>query len=88
MGTLLKFLLLALAVVWLFHSPALRGQVRKRGSSADRAEPPQPPSPAPPPAPAPMVACAHCGVHLPVAEAVPDPDGRLYCTQAHQRAAR
>jgi len=87
MGALLKFLLLALAVVWLFHSPALRGRVRKRDASADLKDPTQRP-PRPPPSPAPMVACAHCGVHLPAADAVPAPDGRLYCSPAHVRAAR
>ena len=48
--------------------------------------------PAPPPRrdPAPsaqeMVRCAHCGVHLPQADAV---HGRLghYCCQEHQRSA-
>lgn len=31
-----------------------------------------------------MVACAHCGVHLPRAEAVADGAGRLYCGDEHR----
>ena len=33
-----------------------------------------------------MVACSHCGVHLPQAEASSDPAGRRYCSEAHQLA--
>lgn len=33
-----------------------------------------------------MLACAHCGVHLPQAEAVQDADGRVYCSDAHRLA--
>ena len=37
----------------------------------------------PPGRPQPMVRCAHCGVHLPAGEAVPD--GSLhYCSPAHR----
>lgn len=44
--------------------------------------------PAPPPArPAErMVACAHCGVHLPQGEALTDGD-RHFCCEEHRRAA-
>ena len=30
-----------------------------------------------------MVACAHCGVHLPATEAVRDSSGREFCSGAH-----
>ena len=30
-----------------------------------------------------MLACAHCGVHLPREEAVADAAGRMFCTEAH-----
>ncbi|MCZ8112518.1 MAG: PP0621 family protein [Betaproteobacteria bacterium] len=33
-----------------------------------------------------MVSCAHCGVHLPQADALFDPAGRPYCGEAHRRA--
>jgi len=31
-----------------------------------------------------MVECAHCGVHLPAADAVPE-GSRVYCSEAHRR---
>ncbi len=33
-----------------------------------------------------MLACAHCGVHLPDAETVKDAAGRPFCTEAHRLA--
>ena len=36
------------------------------------------------PAPVVMVECAHCGVHLPAADALPE-GSRLYCSDAHRR---
>ncbi|HRD83577.1 MAG TPA: PP0621 family protein [Rubrivivax sp.] len=32
----------------------------------------------------PMVACAHCGVHLPAQDAVTDAAGRGFCSDAHR----
>ncbi|MBK6470916.1 MAG: hypothetical protein IPF94_09255 [Betaproteobacteria bacterium] len=77
----MKFLLL-LAVVgialWLFKS-------RHRVSG-----PKKPPPQAKPGTPAagttPMLACAHCGVHLPQTDAVFEPAGRAYCSAAHLQA--
>ena len=34
----------------------------------------------------PMVACSHCGLHLPRADAVADAQGRLFCDSAHRLA--
>lgn len=31
-----------------------------------------------------MLACAHCGVHLPQADALMDASGRPYCSAAHR----
>ena len=31
-----------------------------------------------------MVACAHCGLHLPAADALPE-GARLYCSDGHRR---
>jgi uncharacterized protein len=36
--------------------------------------------------PASMVACAHCGVHLPRPDAVLDSQGRVFCGEAHRVA--
>ena len=36
--------------------------------------------------PTPMLACAHCGVHLPQAEALTDAAGRPFCGEAHRLA--
>jgi uncharacterized protein len=38
------------------------------------------------PGPETMLACAHCGVHLPRAEAYSDATGRRYCSEAHRLA--
>lgn len=80
----MKYLLL-LAVVgvvwWMLRS---RGRVPGPG-----AKPPSPPAPGAAGRPArstPMLACAHCGVHMPQTEAVFDPAGRAYCSAAHQQA--
>lgn len=80
---LLKYLLLALALIWLWYSPALRG---RRSSRPSR-------SPVPPAAPGKtptesMVACAHCGVHVPQGDALVDASGRFYCCEAHRQAGQ
>jgi uncharacterized protein len=42
-----------------------------------------------PAGPQPMVRCAVCSVHLPRTEALPGPDGALYCCTEHrQRGGR
>ena len=33
-----------------------------------------------------MLACAHCGLHLPRDEAVADVAGRMFCNEAHRLA--
>lgn len=76
----MKIVLLVLAVlaaVWL-----LRGAGRRRDAAPG-------PRPAAPPKPAPataMVACAHCGVHLPRTEALMSPGGETFCGDAHRQA--
>lgn len=77
----MKFLLLLVVVgiaIWMF-----KARHRVPG-------PKKPPPSARPGAPAadatPMLACAHCGVHLPKTDAVFDPAGRVYCSAAHQQA--
>lgn len=39
-----------------------------------------------PPGPQPMLACAHCGVHLPAPDARFDAERRPYCSEAHRLA--
>lgn len=70
----MKYLLLFafLAVVWWLWS--------KRRVTGDDASPHQHP------APEKMVACAHCGVHLPESEGIVVGD-RVYCSDAHRLAA-
>jgi uncharacterized protein len=77
---MLKYLLLAVVLIWLFYSPALRSL---RGRTPTRAAPASPPSP---PKAENMVQCAQCGVHLPQGEALIDEQGRRYCSAAHRSA--
>jgi uncharacterized protein len=74
-----KLLLVAalIAVVWyLWRAPSVR---------ATRADPP---GRGPARGPQDMVSCPVCSVHLPRSEALPGPDGQLYCCQEHRLAAR
>jgi uncharacterized protein len=70
----MKFLLFLLAVVALLW--LLRGSVRRRMPPVQR------PSASKPQA---MLACAHCGVHLPRDEALPGRGG-VFCGEAHRKA--
>lgn len=82
---MLKFLLVLLVVgigVWSLVS-RLRGP--GRGSRADQAGSDAKAGEKPAgQVPVAMVECAHCGLHLPVADAVPE-GSRLYCSDAHRR---
>jgi uncharacterized protein len=74
----MKFLLLLLVVAFAFWLLKTK----------TRAAPP-PGRKAPPPAPEPataMLACVHCGLHLPQADTVQDAAGRVYCSEAHRLA--
>lgn len=75
----MKYLLVlavVLVAVWLWRN---NRRVEKQQPPAARA---------PLPAPQDMVRCPVCSVHLPRTDALPGPDGRLYCCQEHrQRAA-
>ena len=67
--------IVALVVLWLL----LRGLFRRARGEGQ--------SPSKPPAAAPqaMLACAHCGVHLPRDEALPGRGG-VFCGEAHRAA--
>lgn len=85
---MLKFLLLAALVLWLLYSPGVRKLLRGL-RSGEPSQPPQPTPPQPEPAQATaMLPCAHCGVHLPVGEALINEQGQPFCCEAHLRAAR
>lgn len=73
MTKLLVLLALVFGVLWL-----LKG----RGRGGERPAPP----PAPPTRPQAMLACTHCGVHLPQGDVVADAAGRPYCSDAHRLA--
>lgn len=92
MGALLKYLLLALVVVWLLYSPAVRGRLRGQARRpSGKAHTPhgsagQPDATSPAAQANRIEPCAHCGVHLPVSEALHDLGGRIYCSEAHRLA--
>ena len=73
-------LLIVLAVVvglalWLLkRRPASGGEAGQAANKKAGAEP------------AKMVACAHCGLHLPRPEASYDAEGRAFCGEAHRIA--
>jgi len=71
----LILLLVVLAVLWYWRSgreDAPAPRTRKDGPGA---------------APQDMVQCPVCSVHLPRSDALPGPDGRLYCCAAHRLRA-
>ena len=71
---ILILLALVFGVLWL-----LKG--RRRGEGA--APKSRPAEPAKPQA---MLACAHCGVHLPQNDVLADAAGRPFCSEAHRLA--
>ena len=77
---MLKYLLLALLVVWLFYSPALR-RLWQKPPAAGKA-------PAPPVQQV-MLTCAHCGIHFPQSEALTltqAGQSQHFCCKAHLQA--
>ncbi len=76
----MKFLLLLVVVgiaIWMFKA-------RHRVTGPKKPPPPRPGAAAAEATP--MLACAHCGVHLPQTDALFDPAGQAYCSAAHQQA--
>lgn len=73
----MKYLLVIVVVgvvLWLMiGKPRRAAEVRRKEAAAPRL-------------PQQMVACAHCGVHLPDGDAVRDAAGRSYCGEAHRLA--
>ena len=76
----MKYLLVFAVVfiaVWLWRK-------NRREEMRSRPPPPQPPAVGAPQA---MVRCAHCGLHLPAADAIAGADGAVFCSVAHRQAA-
>jgi uncharacterized protein len=74
MGQLLRIIIILIGV-WLVLAIIKRALASRRKSRADQASIPK------------MVACEHCGTHVPESEAIRD-DGRHYCSEEHQKQAR
>jgi uncharacterized protein len=71
MGQLLRIIIILIGL-WLVLTIIKRALASRRKPQPDK------------PAVAKMVACAHCGVHIPESEAVCDGD-RHYCSEEHRR---
>ncbi len=74
MAKILILLAVVFGVLWL-----LKGRRRGEGAST-KARPVETPKPQS------MLACAHCGVHLPQNDVVADAAGRPFCSDAHRLA--
>jgi uncharacterized protein len=71
---------LVLALMWWFG----KGRRREARDDGEGREPPPPAAAGGAPAPQAMVRCAHCGLHLPQADALAGADDRPYCSEAHR----
>lgn len=75
----MKYLLVIVVVgvlLWLMFGSGRRARLKERDAQPRQAgDKPQP-----------ILACAHCGVHLPAADAHFDAERRPYCTEAHRLA--
>jgi uncharacterized protein len=69
----LLILAVVFVVLWL-----VRGGARARAGKREPAAPPAP-------APEDVVACRHCGLHLPRSESLSSRDG-VFCSEAHRVA--
>ena len=76
---LLVVVVLLLAVAWVMRR-GKGGKASQRGSKT--AKPPA----AAPAEPAQMLACSHCGVHLPRADAAFNAAGQPFCSAEHRVA--
>ncbi|WP_423222030.1 PP0621 family protein [Ideonella lacteola] len=72
---LLTLGIVVLALMWWFGKGRGGGAARD-GRPAGKPRPKQA---------QPMVACAHCGLHLPAADAIEGEGGRSFCSAEHRR---
>lgn len=80
----MKFLVLILVVlVVVMLAKAARGRLAR---PSDDDVPPAPPREATAPEGEVMLACAHCGLHLPRSDALPGRGG-VYCSEGHRAIA-
>ena len=81
----MKYVLVVLVIVIVLWWMWGRGE---RGAPAARSARPEPRGrrDGGEAAPESMVRCAHCGVHLPRSDALPAPDGAVYCCAPHRAA--
>ncbi len=83
MTRLLILVLIVVGVLWWLFG---RKRPNDRAAGTDSQRTPTGGKPPSPKAPAQIVACAHCGVHLPREDTVADAEGRLFCGEAHRLA--
>jgi uncharacterized protein len=84
-GSSVKYLLVLLVVgvgIWMLVKRL--GSGGGSGGSAGGSSGGESPGGSERASPVAMVECAHCGVHLPAADAVPE-GSRVYCSEAHRR---
>lgn len=79
----LVLLLVVVAVLWLMRSGRGAGTGAKNGSGAAPSQASS--TRGVEPVVQQVVACSHCGVHLPRSEALTGPGGRLYCSESHRQ---
>jgi len=81
---MLKYLILALLIIWLFKARPWRHTPTESPESQGKHVPDAPPG-----EPQTMVECAHCGLHLPKQDALRS-GGTMtdsyYCCESHRRA--
>lgn len=76
----MKYLLVLLVVAIGIWMVSARSRKPRDRDAAPRSKPPGPAAAAPQA----MLRCAHCGLHLPSADAVSDGQ-RAYCSDSHRR---
>jgi len=87
MGKILIWIAVGAAawLAWKLYQTSQRRIAQSQRPATDSDKPAQP---GPQASPERMVACAHCGVHLPASESVNDPAGRAFCSVAHLEASK